>query len=97
MSAFSYNTYANLRKRGKLIGIPIPSDWPIPLKNRCVWSLLRVKSCVVAKRRPAGVVWKFEEGLPAQVSFERGSKLRGPSRNSLRIASKWNVNTTKLN
>ncbi|GBM32619.1 hypothetical protein AVEN_8458-1 [Araneus ventricosus] len=37
--------------------------------------------------------------MPAQVSSsssDRGSKLRGPSQNSLRVASNWDVNITKL-
>ncbi|GBL92689.1 hypothetical protein AVEN_119087-1 [Araneus ventricosus] len=40
------------------------------------------------------------EGMPAQVpssSSDRGSKLRGPSQNSPRVASKWNFNITKIN
>ncbi|GBN18520.1 hypothetical protein AVEN_163572-1 [Araneus ventricosus] len=58
------------------------------------------KSNVVAKRPPVGVTGKFGEGVPAQVSFsssDRGSKLRGPSQNSPRVASKRDVNITKLN
>ncbi|GBN42049.1 hypothetical protein AVEN_112849-2-1, partial [Araneus ventricosus] len=35
---------------------------PIPLKISHVWDLLHVKSYVVAKRPPVGVVWKFGEG-----------------------------------
>ncbi|GBN13983.1 hypothetical protein AVEN_252671-1 [Araneus ventricosus] len=38
--------------------------------------------------------------MPAQVSSsssDRGSKLRGPSQKSPRVASKWDVNITKLN
>ncbi|GBM06296.1 hypothetical protein AVEN_208981-1 [Araneus ventricosus] len=53
----------------------------------------------VVKRPPVGVAWKFEEGVPAQVSSsssDRGSKLRGPSQNSPRVASKRDVNITKL-
>ncbi|GBM18459.1 hypothetical protein AVEN_66819-1 [Araneus ventricosus] len=62
---------------------------PIPLKIRRVWGLLHVKSYVVVKRPPVGVAWKFGEGVPAQVSSsssDRGSKLRGPSQNSPRVA-----------
>ncbi|GBL77378.1 hypothetical protein AVEN_41793-1 [Araneus ventricosus] len=58
-----------------------------------------VKSYVGTKRHPAGVVRKFGEGVPAQVSFsssDQGSKLRGPSQNSTRVASRWVVNITKL-
>ncbi|GBN56255.1 hypothetical protein AVEN_213548-1 [Araneus ventricosus] len=56
---------------------------------------------IPSKQRPlAGVVRKFEEVVPAQVSSsssDRGSKLRGPSQNSPRVASKRDVNKTKLN
>ncbi|GBN67711.1 hypothetical protein AVEN_134088-1 [Araneus ventricosus] len=73
---------------------------PIPLKIRRVWGLLHAKSHVVAKRLPVGVAWKFGEGVPAQVSpssSDCGSKLRGPSQNSPRVASKRDVNIAKLN
>ncbi|GBN32152.1 hypothetical protein AVEN_136391-1, partial [Araneus ventricosus] len=49
--------------------------------------------------REAGVVRKFGEEVPAQVSSsssDRGSKIRGPSQNSPRVASKRNVTITKL-
>ncbi|GBL91835.1 JmjC domain-containing protein 7 [Araneus ventricosus] len=55
---------------------------------------------VVAKRPPVGVVRKFGEGVPAWVSSSSSdcsSKLRGPSQNSPSVASKWDVNITKLN
>ncbi|GBM30663.1 hypothetical protein AVEN_203326-1 [Araneus ventricosus] len=70
---------------------------PIPLKLRRVWGLLHVKSYVAAKRPPVGVAWKFEEGVPVQMSSSSsdcGSKLRGPSQNSPRVASKRNINIT---
>ncbi|GBN37162.1 hypothetical protein AVEN_168138-1 [Araneus ventricosus] len=41
---------------------------PIPLNIRRVWGLVHAKSRVVAKRPPAGVVRKFEERVPAQMS-----------------------------
>ncbi|GBM06656.1 hypothetical protein AVEN_190875-1 [Araneus ventricosus] len=66
---------------------------------RRVWGVLHVKSYVVAKRYPVGVEWKFGEGVPAQVSSsssDHGSKLRGPSQNSPRFASKLDANVTKL-
>ncbi|GBN08657.1 hypothetical protein AVEN_257547-1 [Araneus ventricosus] len=69
---------------------------PIPMKIH----LLHVKSYVVAKCPPVGVAWKFGEGVPAQKSSSSsdcGSKLRGPSQNSPRVASKRDVNITKLN
>ncbi|GBM73394.1 hypothetical protein AVEN_25053-1 [Araneus ventricosus] len=46
-----------------------------------------------------GPVGKFGEGVPAQVSSsssDRDSKLRGPSQNSPRVASKRDVNITNL-
>ncbi|GBM29887.1 hypothetical protein AVEN_246451-1 [Araneus ventricosus] len=70
----------------------------IPLKIRRVWGLLHAKSYVVAERPPAGVAWKLGEGVPAQVSSsDRGSKLRGPSQNSPRVASKRDVNISNPN
>ncbi|GBM78922.1 hypothetical protein AVEN_62280-1, partial [Araneus ventricosus] len=71
---------------------------PIPLTIRRVWGLLHAKSCVVAKRPPVGVAWKLGEGVRAQVSSsssDRDSKLRGPSQNSPRVASKRDVYTSK--
>ncbi|GBN87362.1 hypothetical protein AVEN_50926-1 [Araneus ventricosus] len=53
------------------------------------------QSYAVAKRPPVGVAWKLGEGVPAQAapsSSDRGLKLRGPSLNSPRVASKWDVN-----
>ncbi|GBL98198.1 hypothetical protein AVEN_268283-1 [Araneus ventricosus] len=72
---------------------------PIPLKIRRAWGPLHAKSYVVAKRPPAGVAWKLGEGAPAQASSsssDRSSKLRGPSQNSPRVASKRDVNVIKL-
>ncbi|GBO32488.1 hypothetical protein AVEN_74592-1 [Araneus ventricosus] len=49
------------------------------------------------KNPPAGVVRKFGEEVPPQVSSpDRGSKLRVPSQNILSVASKRDVNVTKL-
>ncbi|GBM48738.1 hypothetical protein AVEN_193435-1 [Araneus ventricosus] len=70
------------------------------MKIRHVWGLLHVKSYVVAKRPPADVVRKFGEGMSAQVlpsPSGRGSNLRSRSQNSPRVASKRDVNITKLN
>ncbi|GBN44597.1 hypothetical protein AVEN_190989-1 [Araneus ventricosus] len=78
----------------------IPGSKPDSAEDRHVWGLLHVKSYVVAKRLPVGVAWKFGKGVPAQVSSsssDRGSKLRGPSQNSPRVAAKRDVNITKLN
>ncbi|GBM79301.1 hypothetical protein AVEN_9937-1 [Araneus ventricosus] len=72
---------------------------PIPLRLRRVWGLLHAKSYVVAKCLSVGVVWKFGEGVPAQVSSsssDGGSKLRGPSQNSPRAASKRDFNINKI-
>ncbi|GBL78722.1 hypothetical protein AVEN_79155-1 [Araneus ventricosus] len=62
------------------------------------WGLLHANSHAMAKRPPAGVAWKLGEGAPAQASSsssDRGSKLRDPSQNSNRVASKRDVNKTK--
>ncbi|GBM49616.1 hypothetical protein AVEN_248995-1 [Araneus ventricosus] len=70
---------------------------PIPLMIRRVLGLLHAKSCVGAKPPPAGVVRKFRGEVPPQVSSSssyRGSKLRGPSQNSPRVASIRGVNVT---
>ncbi|GBL90957.1 hypothetical protein AVEN_203811-1, partial [Araneus ventricosus] len=59
--------------------------------------LLHAKSYVVTKRTPVGVARKFGGEVPAQassLSSDRGSKLRGPSLNSPRVASKRDVNLT---
>ncbi|GBM96667.1 hypothetical protein AVEN_29485-1 [Araneus ventricosus] len=61
--------------------------------------LLHVKSYVLAELPSAGVVRKFGEEVPAQVSSsssDRGRKLRGPSQNRPCVASKRGVNVTKL-
>ncbi|GBM37268.1 hypothetical protein AVEN_244950-1 [Araneus ventricosus] len=71
---------------------------PIPLKIRRVGGPLHAKSYLVAKRHPAGVARKFGEGVPAQASSsssDHGLKLRDPSQNSSRVASKQDVNITK--
>ncbi|GBL92163.1 hypothetical protein AVEN_91509-1 [Araneus ventricosus] len=73
---------------------------PIPLKIRCILGVLSAKSLVGAKRHPIGGVWKFGEGMRAHLSSsssDRSSKLRGPSQNSPRVASKRDINITKLN
>ncbi|GBM82292.1 hypothetical protein AVEN_149617-1 [Araneus ventricosus] len=74
---------------------------PIPLKIRHVWGLLHVK---IARNGQTPLfrlsVRKFGVGGATQVSFsssDRGSKLRGPSQNSHRVASKRDVHITKLN
>ncbi|GBN81915.1 hypothetical protein AVEN_157348-1 [Araneus ventricosus] len=57
-----------------------------PPKICPVFGPLHIKAYVVVKRPPAGVVWELGEGVLAQVSStlsDRGSKLRGPSQNSL--------------
>ncbi|GBL81884.1 hypothetical protein AVEN_50484-1 [Araneus ventricosus] len=70
------------------------------MKIRRVWGLLHAKSYAVAKRPSFGVAWKSGEGVPGHVSSsssDRGSKLRGLSQNSPGVASKLDVNITKLN
>ncbi|GBO43663.1 hypothetical protein AVEN_100496-1 [Araneus ventricosus] len=66
----------------------------------CMWDCYTLNHSSGTERPPVGVVRKFGEGLPAQVSsssFESVSKLRGPSINSPRVAWKRDVNITKLN
>ncbi|GBN04805.1 hypothetical protein AVEN_270735-1 [Araneus ventricosus] len=85
--------------RSRLWGRRVPGSKPDSPKIRRAWGLLHAKSCPVAKRPPVGVAWKFGEGVPAHVSSsssDRGSKLRGPSQNSPRVASKRDVNIAKL-
>ncbi|GBN36245.1 hypothetical protein AVEN_80134-1 [Araneus ventricosus] len=64
---------------------------------RHVWGPPHTKPYVVAKRRPDDAAWKLGAGAPAQASCpssDYGSKLRDPSQNSPRVASKWDVNIT---
>ncbi|GBL95937.1 hypothetical protein AVEN_221025-1, partial [Araneus ventricosus] len=68
---------------------------PIPLKIRRASGLLHAKSYVVAKHPPVGVAQKFGERVPARMSSslsDRCSKLRGPSLNIPRVASKRDAN-----
>ncbi|GBM09798.1 hypothetical protein AVEN_234637-1 [Araneus ventricosus] len=95
-------TNLGLVVRSRLWGRRVPGSKPNSTSYliRCIWGLLHAKSYIVAKRPPVGVAWKFGEGVPAQVSSsssDHGSKLRGPSQNSPRVASKWDVNITKPN
>ncbi|GBN26951.1 hypothetical protein AVEN_207964-1 [Araneus ventricosus] len=58
---------------------------PVPLKICLVLGLLHLKSYLVAKHSPAGVVGKFVERVPAEVSSsssDHGAKLRVLSQNS---------------
>ncbi|GBN35364.1 hypothetical protein AVEN_225762-1 [Araneus ventricosus] len=95
------STPNRIKGRGGLVaGSRFQVRNPIPLKIHRVWGPLHAKSYVVAKRPPVGVTWKFGEGVPTQVSSktsDRGSKLRVPSQNRPRVASKREVNITKLN
>ncbi|GBM63833.1 hypothetical protein AVEN_193633-2-1, partial [Araneus ventricosus] len=55
--------------------------------------------CITFEACPATVVWKSEEGFPAEIycpPSDRGPKLRSPSQNSPRVVSKRDVNITKL-
>ncbi|GBN26701.1 hypothetical protein AVEN_174784-1 [Araneus ventricosus] len=72
------------------------------LETRCKFAvnggLLHFKPYVVSQTSSAGVVQTVGEGMQTQVSStssDRGSKLRNPSKNSLRVASKWDVNINK--
>ncbi|GBM37110.1 hypothetical protein AVEN_103213-1 [Araneus ventricosus] len=53
------------------------------------WAGCTLNHTYGVKCPPAGVMRKFGEGMPAQVSSsssDRGSKLRGPAQNSPRVA-----------
>ncbi|GBL93081.1 hypothetical protein AVEN_216440-1 [Araneus ventricosus] len=90
--------------RGGLVARCRPRN-PIPLKIRRVLSLLHTKFYQEGVKHPhtgGSLLRKLGEGgwVPAQVSTsssDRGSKLRCPFQNSPRVASKWDVNITKLN
>ncbi|GBM10170.1 hypothetical protein AVEN_258770-1 [Araneus ventricosus] len=71
-----------------------------PIRSAFYVVLWHAKSYVVAKLRPAGVMWMSGEGVPAQMycsSSDRGSKLQDSSQNSPCVASKRDVNIIKLN
>ncbi|GBL75060.1 hypothetical protein AVEN_243843-1 [Araneus ventricosus] len=72
---------------------------PIPPKIRRVLDLLHVKTYVWGQTSSVLCI-SLECVVPAQApssSSDRGSKLRDPSQNSLRIVSKRDVNLIKLN
>ncbi|GBM68736.1 hypothetical protein AVEN_263562-1 [Araneus ventricosus] len=84
--------------RSRPRGRSVEARNPIPPKIHRVWGRLQAKSYIVAKRPPVGVARKFGEGVPAQVSSsssDLGSKLRGPSLNSPRVASKRESHLTQ--
>ncbi|GBO32250.1 hypothetical protein AVEN_273488-1 [Araneus ventricosus] len=69
---------------------------PIPL---CMWACCTLNHTQWPK--VLSLVWRgsLERVVPVQVSSsssDRGSKLRGPSQNSPRVASKQDVNITKV-
>ncbi|GBM20777.1 hypothetical protein AVEN_68915-1 [Araneus ventricosus] len=62
----------------------------------CLWVWCTLNQTWV-KRPPTGVVRKFGKRVPAQVSSSGlGPKVRSQSQNRLCVASKSNVNVTKL-
>ncbi|GFW40837.1 hypothetical protein TNCV_4368851 [Trichonephila clavipes] len=72
---------------------------PSTTKDPPCKAAMLVKS-VELKRPPVGVVWKLGEAVPAQVSstsIDHGSKLRGPSPKSPRVAEQCDVNIPSLN
>ncbi|GBN24777.1 hypothetical protein AVEN_11509-1 [Araneus ventricosus] len=81
----------------RLWGRRVPVSKPDSTEDPLVWGPLHVISYVVAKRPSICMeVWR---GVPAQVSSSHSdhrSKFRGPSQNSPRVASKRDVNITKL-
>ncbi|GBL85949.1 hypothetical protein AVEN_63252-1 [Araneus ventricosus] len=79
--------------RSRLWGLRLPGLKPDSTRL----GLLHGKSKTGVKRPLLGVVRQFGKGVPAQVLFspsDGGSKLRGLSLNSLRVASKRDVNIT---
>ncbi|GBM65392.1 hypothetical protein AVEN_232322-1 [Araneus ventricosus] len=65
----------------------------------CMWACCTLNHTYGVNRPTAGVVRKFGEGMPVQMSSssaDLGSKLRGSSQNSPRVASKRDINITKL-
>ncbi|GBN63672.1 hypothetical protein AVEN_17802-1 [Araneus ventricosus] len=68
----------------------------------CMWDRRPSNPTSLAKRFPSwrGAAWKLGEEMPIQVSSsssDRGSKLRGLSPNSPRVASKLDIDIAKLN
>ncbi|GBO46980.1 hypothetical protein AVEN_239323-1, partial [Araneus ventricosus] len=95
-----------LRKIGGRGGLVVRSRFrvqarnPIPRKIRHALGLLPAKLCAGPPKPSTGVALTLGERVPAQVSSsssDRGSKLRCPSRNGPRVASKRDVNVTNLN
>ncbi|GBL92565.1 hypothetical protein AVEN_123752-1 [Araneus ventricosus] len=78
----------------------VPGSKPDSIEGPpCMWVWYTLNHPYGAKYSPVGVVRKLRYGVPAQVSSsssDRDSKLRGPSQNSPRAASKRDVNKTKL-
>ncbi|GBL76238.1 hypothetical protein AVEN_234502-1 [Araneus ventricosus] len=87
--------------RSRLWGCRAPSSKHDSTEDRrCMWTCCTLNHTQGTKCPPGGVVRKFKEGVPAQVSSfssDRGSKLRGQSKNSHRVTSKRDVNVTKVN
>ncbi|GBL90220.1 hypothetical protein AVEN_130335-1 [Araneus ventricosus] len=70
---------------------------PNSTDSRSVWRLLHAKSYVLAKRPPVGVVRKFGEGVPAQMSSRHliiVLGLRGPFKNRPPVVPKLDANLT---
>ncbi|GBN32002.1 hypothetical protein AVEN_216816-1 [Araneus ventricosus] len=67
--------------------------------NSVYMALVRAKSATGVIRPPAGgaEVWREESSGIASSSSARYPKLRYPSQNSPRVASKRDTNVTKLN
>ncbi|GBM55794.1 hypothetical protein AVEN_109237-1 [Araneus ventricosus] len=90
------------RPSGKVAGLgPEGSRFETRFHRRSVlyWACCTLNHRHGSTRATAGVVRKFGEGVPAQVSFSSsglGSKLRDLSQNSPRVALKWDTNITKL-
>ncbi|GBM99899.1 hypothetical protein AVEN_188416-1 [Araneus ventricosus] len=65
-----------------------------------IYKCLTYVNLLMIERLPAGVVRKFGNWVPVQVSSsssDHSSELRGPYRNFPRVASKRNLNLSKPN
>ncbi|GBN14357.1 hypothetical protein AVEN_36723-1 [Araneus ventricosus] len=86
-----------LMVRSPLWGRRVPGSKPDSTEDPpCMGPVARqvIRSC---QTPTVGVAWKLGERVPAQVSSSSsdcGSKLRGPSQNNPRVASKRDFNIT---
>ncbi|GBM76368.1 hypothetical protein AVEN_165972-1 [Araneus ventricosus] len=85
------------------LGLESPNSKPDSIEDpSCIvyWICFTLSHTYEVKRPPPSAVRKLDKGVPAQVSSsssDRCSKLQSPSQNSPRVASKRDVNLSKLN